>query len=100
MTKGKAVAVAVLLAGLAYGAVTALTERVCPDTGVPPGRERRAALAIRDNVTPFQKWGSRQFTAPYLERYYDQIGLRVYWGTAREFCGELRRRSREQHPIN
>jgi len=71
MTKGKAVAVAVLLAGLAYGAVTALTERVCPDTGVPPGRERRAALAIRDNVTPFQKWGSRQFTAPYLERYYD-----------------------------
>jgi len=39
---------------------------------VPPGRERRAALAIRDNVTPFQKWGTRQFTAPYLDRYYDR----------------------------
>jgi hypothetical protein len=48
-----------------------LTDRVFWDTTTPAGKERRAALAIRDNVTPFQKWGSRQFTWPYLERYYD-----------------------------
>jgi hypothetical protein len=34
----------------------------------------------------------------YLERYYDELGLHVYWGTAREFCGELRRRWRQLHP--
>lgn len=38
---------------------------------VPPGRETRAALAIRDDVTPFQKWGSHLFTLAYLKRYYD-----------------------------
>jgi hypothetical protein len=70
MTTGKAAAVAVVLPCLAYAAVTALTERICTDTAVPSGKERRAARAIRDNVTPFQKWGSRQFTSPYLERYY------------------------------
>ena len=38
--------------------------------GVPPGNEKRAAVAIRDDVTPFQKWGSREFTLPHIERYY------------------------------
>ena len=37
---------------------------------VPPRNEKRAAVAIRDDVTSFQKWGSREFTLPYLERYY------------------------------
>ena len=40
------------------------------NTAVPPGRELRAAVAIRDNVSPFQKWGSEVFTLRYLERYY------------------------------
>lgn len=35
--------------------------------------ERRAALAIRDNVTPFQKWGSRQFTWSCLNAGYDAV---------------------------
>lgn len=35
------------------------------------GSPRRAAVALRDNVIPFQKWGTRVFTLPYLERYYD-----------------------------
>jgi hypothetical protein len=26
----------------------------------------------------------------YMEKYYRQLGLSVYWGTAKEFCGELR----------
>jgi hypothetical protein len=71
MNRLPAAGVAVLLACLAYGAVVALTERPFWDTAVPAGKERRAAVAIRDNVPPFQKWGSRHFTWPYLEHYYD-----------------------------
>lgn len=37
---------------------------------VPTGFERRAAVAIRDDVTPFQKWGSREFTLPYIAKHY------------------------------
>ncbi len=71
MKKSTAGAIAVLLPCLAYVAVVVLTERVFWQTAVPLGKERRAALAIRDNVTPFQKWGSKHFTQPYLDRYYD-----------------------------
>jgi len=71
MKKSKAVGIAVLLPCLAYAVVVALTEQFFWDTGAPPGKERRAALAIRDNVSPFQKWGSKQFTLPYLDKYYD-----------------------------
>jgi hypothetical protein len=35
-------------------------------------RPKRAAIAIRDHVIPFQKWGTRQFTWPYLRKYYDK----------------------------
>jgi hypothetical protein len=62
-------------AALAIGAVSAvlaLTESPALSTAVPPGRPERAAIAVRDNVTPFQKWGTREFTLPYLERYYDR----------------------------
>lgn len=31
----------------------------------------RAAVALRDDVIPFQKWGTKVFTLPYLEQYYD-----------------------------
>src|SRR5262249_59053518 len=68
--KATAAVIAALLPCAACGVVLALTERVSGDTGVPPGQERRAAVAIRDDVTPFQKWGSRQYSWPYLERYY------------------------------
>jgi len=71
MKKPIAALSAVLLPILAYVVVVCLTERVSWDTSIPPGKEHRAALAIRDNVTPFQKWGSRHFTSPYLEEYYD-----------------------------
>lgn len=37
---------------------------------VPARSENRAAIAIRDDVTSFQKFGSREFTLPYLEHYY------------------------------
>src|SRR5512145_786992 len=44
------------------------------------GKERRAAIAIRDAVPPFQQWGTKSFTLPYLERYY----ARAYYITERE----------------
>jgi len=33
----------------------------------------RAAIAIRDDVIAFQKWGTRSFTLPVLERGYDRV---------------------------
>ena len=50
--------------------LTAVGDGIYWHTAVPPGKEFRAALAIRDNVTPFQKWGSEVFTLRYLKRYY------------------------------
>jgi hypothetical protein len=35
---------------------------------------------------------SRQKAQEYLDKYYKAMDLRVYWGTAREFASELRRR--------
>lgn len=70
MRKSKAAIISVLLPCAAYAAVVALTDRPFPGPAAA-GRERRAAVAIRDNVTPFQKWGSRLFTLPWLRRHYD-----------------------------
>jgi len=70
MKRISAAVTTILLPGVAYAAVVALTDRVFWDTSVPPGKKQRAALAIRDNVIPFQKWGSKQFTTPYLDRSY------------------------------
>jgi len=71
MKKPTAAVIAALLPCVAYVAVVMLTDRIFCGWHVPPGSEHRAALAIRDNVTPFQKWGSRQFTWPYLSGSYD-----------------------------
>lgn len=35
--------------------------------------ERKAAIAIRDNVIPFQKYGTRLFTLPYLKKGYSEV---------------------------
>ncbi len=71
MKKRYAILSAGLLSCLAYVLVNLLTDGVFLDTRVPPGRAHRAALAIRDDVTPFQKWGTKTFTWRYLNRYYD-----------------------------
>ncbi len=34
----------------------------------------------------------------YLERYYSALDLQIYWGTAREFCSELRQRWEKAQP--
>ncbi|MBI5540294.1 MAG: hypothetical protein HY951_09575 [Bacteroidia bacterium] len=36
-------------------------------------KKERAVIAIRDNVIPFQKMGTRLFTFPYLSKYYDTL---------------------------
>jgi hypothetical protein len=36
-------------------------------------KEKRAAIAIRDNVIPFQKMGTKLFTFPYLTKFYDTL---------------------------
>ncbi len=72
MKRRTATGITLLLTGLAYTFVVAGTDRVILDHSTPAAVESRAALAIRDNVTPFQKWGSKNFTAPYLDRYYDR----------------------------
>jgi hypothetical protein len=46
----------------------------------------RAAVAIRDHVIPFQKWGTKLFTLPLLEEGYDE----VYYLTQATF-GDQRR---------
>ncbi len=68
--------VALGLACLACGFVlSVLGDGIYWNTAFPPGKELRAALAVRDNVTPFQKWGSALFTQRYLKRYYGGRGI-------------------------
>ena len=47
-----------------------LTDRPFWSGDISKGKNQRAAVAIRDNVTPFQKWGTRIFTWPYLTNSY------------------------------
>jgi hypothetical protein len=71
MKKRQAILIALALACLACIFVLSIVgDGIYWNTAVPPGKELRAALAIRDNVTPFQKWGSEVFTLRYLKRYY------------------------------
>jgi hypothetical protein len=46
-----------------------VASRASGATGAP----RRGALAVRDDVVPFQKWGTKMFTLPALERRYDDV---------------------------
>jgi hypothetical protein len=76
-----ALVVTPLLCAAALGVVVAIGDvpvfqRRSLDTG-----ETRAAVAIRDHVIPFQKWGTKFFTLPALEKSYD----RVYYLTQRTF---------------
>ncbi|HLX62667.1 MAG TPA: hypothetical protein VKX17_15420 [Planctomycetota bacterium] len=70
MNKKPAALIALSLAVLACIVEISLTERLS-FSRVPHGKSARAAIAIRDNVSAFEKWGSKQFTEPYLNRYYD-----------------------------
>jgi hypothetical protein len=65
--------VALLLPAASLVLVAGLVERpfVLSSTRTP--HAPRAAIAIRDDVIAFQKWGTRSFTLPALERGYDRV---------------------------
>ena len=60
--------------------------------GLRPTTETMSLVVM---VPPGGSEETRAVAQKYLESYYQALGLRVYWGTAREFCGELRRRWKE-----
>lgn len=50
-----------------------LLEHPRAPVGDDPGRARRAAVALRDHVSPFEEWGTRMFTLPTLQRAYGHV---------------------------
>ena len=60
--------------------------------GLRPTALRRSVVVLKPPEDSEEKSNKVQ---EYMDRYYAAMDLRVYWGTAREFCGELRRRWRE-----
>ena len=57
---------------------------------------RAGNLSVMVLVPPDGPDGVRQKMQDYLDRYYAAMDLRVYWGTAREFCGELATRWKQR----
>ncbi len=61
------------LAVLALGLVIAAADTPVMRRRAAPAGRSRAAVALRDHVVPFQKWGTRLFTVPLLEEGYDRV---------------------------
>lgn len=61
-----------VLVAAALAVVVALGDRPVPQRR-EPGPRTRAAVALRDHVIPFQKWGTKLFTVPHLEEGYDHV---------------------------
>jgi hypothetical protein len=53
-------------------------------------------LSVMVLVPPQDAEGTQQNMQRYLDRYYAALDMRVYWGTARQFCGELASRWKQQ----
>jgi SIR2-like domain len=53
-------------------------------------------LSVMVLVPPEGPEGSQQKMQEYLDRYYAAIDMRVYWGTARQFCGDLASRWKQR----
>lgn len=84
MSKTHAALTALTLTALAYLlAAFTIGDAMLRSAAAAPGREQRAALAIRDDVTPFQKWGTKMFTWGYLRRHYD-----VAWYFTQAYKGD------------
>jgi hypothetical protein len=62
-----------LLVALALAVVVGLADRPLARRRVPAAGRTRAAVALRDHVIPFQKWGTKLFTLPHLEAAYDRV---------------------------
>ena len=61
------------------------------------GLAGRGSLSVIVLVPPTGPEEAREKEQKYLDNYYAAMDLRVYWGTARDFCGELAQRWK-QHP--
>jgi hypothetical protein len=68
-----ALAVTPLLAAFALSLVIAAGDRPLARRRDPGRARTRAAVALRDHVIPFQKWGTKLFTLPLLEEAYDDV---------------------------
>jgi len=71
--RAAAAAIAILLPVLSFAAVAGAVERPFGLGGTHSSAAPRAAIAIRDDVIAFQKWGTRSFALPALERGYDRV---------------------------
>jgi hypothetical protein len=60
-----------ILTVFSYYLVTACTDGILTPAA-PATRSQSAAIAIRDQVPGYQQWATEHFTAPYLDRYYNQ----------------------------
>lgn len=62
-----------LLAAGALALVIAVGDVPLRSHRAPDSGHSRAAVALRDDVIPFQKWGTELFTVPHLRSAYDQV---------------------------
>jgi hypothetical protein len=62
-----------ILVVLALALVVGFSDRPLPRRRASPAGRSRAAIAIRDHVIPFQKWGTKVFTLPLLDEGYDRV---------------------------
>ena len=53
------------------------------------GLAHKGNLSVMVLVPPDGPEGTQEKMQDYLDRYYAAMDMRVYWGTARQFCGEL-----------
>ena len=51
---------------------------------------RRLSVAVQ--LLPEGPESTREEMENYLDKYFNNMNIRVFWGTAREFCAELRQR--------
>lgn len=70
MRRGYAAALAVGVPLLCAALFPALIGAPLPGDSI---QTRAAAVAIRDNVSTFEKWGTHWFTQPYLARSYQSV---------------------------
>ncbi|MGD8277643.1 MAG: hypothetical protein PVH00_06435 [Gemmatimonadota bacterium] len=69
----RALAVSLAIPVLAVVTVFIAAGAIPPPFGAEPGRESRAAVVLRDDVTPFQEWGTRAFTYGQLAANYGHV---------------------------
>jgi hypothetical protein len=60
------------------------------------GLAGKGNLSVMVLLAPEGAEGTQQKMQDYLDRYYAAMDMRVYWGTARQFCGDLAARWKQR----